>query len=81
MVSSLKVKICGITNLEDAVAAVEAGADALGFVFHRESPRRVAPDIVRQIVAQLPPLVLPVGVFVNEDAKVVRDVMDRCALA
>lgn len=81
MTASLKVKICGITSLEDAIAAVEAGADALGFVFHRESPRRVAPDIVRQIVAQLPPLVLPVGVFVNEDAKVVRDVMDQCALA
>src|SRR5574341_708944 len=78
---SLKVKICGITNVEDALAAVEAGADALGFVFHRESPRCVVLEVVRRIVAQLPPFVLPVGVFVNEDPKVVRDLMDGCGLA
>jgi len=76
-----KVKICGITNIEDALAAVEAGADAIGFVFHHQSLRRVTADVVKRIVAQLPPFVLPVGVFVNEDVKIVRDWMDDCGLA
>ncbi|MEW6543332.1 MAG: phosphoribosylanthranilate isomerase [Nitrospirota bacterium] len=79
--SVVKVKICGITNREDARAAVEAGADALGFIFHRESPRYVEADVVCRIVAGLPPFVLPVGVFVNEDLKKVRDLMDGCGLA
>jgi phosphoribosylanthranilate isomerase len=78
---TLKVKICGITNVEDALAAIEAGADALGFVFHRDSPRHVEPETVRQIIHEVPPLVLTVGVFVNAEQKVVRDVMDRCGLA
>jgi len=77
----VKVKICGITNLDDALAAVEAGADALGFNFYRESPRFVKSDVVKRIVAKLPPFVLPVGVFVNEDVKIVRDWMDDCGLA
>ncbi|MER3422571.1 MAG: phosphoribosylanthranilate isomerase [Nitrospiraceae bacterium] len=77
----LKVKICGITNAEDARAAVEAGADALGFVFHKPSSRYVSVEVVRQIVASLPPFVLPVGVFVNEELKKVRDLMDSCGLA
>lgn len=77
----IKVKICGITNSEDARAAVEAGADALGFVLHRKSPRCVPMDVVKAIVAALPPFVLPVGVFVNEEAATVREVMDQCGLA
>ena len=77
----IKIKICGITNVEDALAAVAAGADALGFNFCRESPRFVKSDVVKRIVAQLPPFVLPVGVFVNEDVKIVRDWMDDCGLA
>jgi phosphoribosylanthranilate isomerase len=79
--NGLKVKICGITNLEDARAAVEAGADALGFMFYRQSPRCVSPKAVREIVAQLPPLVVSVGIFVNEEEKVVREIMDACGLA
>jgi phosphoribosylanthranilate isomerase len=75
-----KVKICGITNPEDARVAVTAGADALGFVFHKASPRCVTAEIVRRIIALLPPFVVPVGVFVNEDMKVVRDLMDSCGL-
>lgn len=59
------VKICGTTNLEDARAAVEAGADALGFIF-ASSPRRVDPDVVREMVADLPRPVETVGVFVNQ---------------
>ncbi len=79
--SAIRVKICGITNAEDAVTAVEAGADALGFVFYRESPRYIQPQVVSRIVASLPPFILGVGVFVNEDIKKVRDLMDRCGLA
>jgi phosphoribosylanthranilate isomerase len=78
--SSIKVKICGITNPIDAQTAVEAGADALGFLCYRQSPRYVGPDIIRRIVADLPPFVLPVGVFVNEEPKVIRDLMDACGL-
>lgn len=75
-----KVKICGMTNYDDANKAVEVGVDALGFVLYRQSPRFVEPEIVKRIVAELPPFVVPVGVFVNEDAKVVRDLMDECGL-
>lgn len=76
-----KVKICGITTAEDAAAAVDAGADALGFVFYRKSPRYIEPTLARQIIMSLPPLVTPVGVFVNEDQQVVRKLMDDCGLA
>lgn len=77
----VKIKICGITNEEDAKVVVAAGADALGFVLYRKSPRFVEPAVVRAIVAGLPPFVLPVGVFVNEEPKRVRALMDECGLA
>jgi phosphoribosylanthranilate isomerase len=78
---TVRVKICGITNREDAAAAVAAGADALGFVFYRKSPRYVEPQVAKGVVAALPPFILPVGVFVDEEPKVVRDLMESCGLA
>ena len=64
----VKVKVCGITNAADALAAVEAGADALGFNFYARSPRFVTPEEAGRIIARLPETILTVGVFVNEES-------------
>ncbi len=74
----MRVKICGITNLEDAQDAIKAGADALGFVFYEPSPRYIRPVDAREIVEQLPPFVQTVGLFVNESSK---HINDKCKVA
>jgi len=70
----LRIKVCGITRLEDAVAAAECGADALGFVFYRKSPRFIEPEDAAAIIGKLPPFVVPVALFVNEDEKKVSEI-------
>jgi phosphoribosylanthranilate isomerase len=75
-----RIKICGITNLEDARLAADLGAHALGFIFYPKSPRSVRPDAARDIIRALPPFVLTVGVFVDEDAGVVRDIASQAGL-
>lgn len=77
---SVKVKICGITNLADAQAAVEAGADLLGFVFYEKSPRHVTVRTAREIVRQLPPSVAKVGVFVNAPDELITQALGECGL-
>ena len=74
------VKICGMTNLEDALVAVEAGADAVGFVFYEKSPRNISVEAARNIVEKLPDIVEKVGVFVNELEDRLCDVADRAGL-
>ncbi|MDO6564206.1 phosphoribosylanthranilate isomerase [Amphritea sp. 1_MG-2023] len=75
-----RVKICGITRLEDALAAVEAGADALGFVFYSPSPRYVEPAVAKQIIQQLPPFVTTVALFVDESSARVKQVLDQTGI-
>lgn len=75
-----KVKICGLTRLPDALAAVEAGADALGFMFFAGSKRNIAPATAAQIIRALPPFVAKVGVFVNASAETVRATIAECGL-
>ncbi len=74
----VRVKICGITNAKDAEIAVEAGADALGFIFVARTPRYIDPDVARAIVNDLPPLVTPVGVFADHPVAEIERVIDRC---
>ncbi len=76
-----RIKVCGITNLEDARVAVAAGADGLGFIFVEQSPRLVEPDMVRAITAELPPFVERVGVFCNEEIEVVQEIVHYCRLS
>jgi phosphoribosylanthranilate isomerase len=76
----MRIKICGITSAEDARLCVEAGADALGFIFVERTPRYVAPDAAARIIAGLPPFVTPVGVFWDHAPGHVKAVAEQCGL-
>jgi phosphoribosylanthranilate isomerase len=75
----MRVKICGITNSEDALAAIELGVDALGFVF-AESPRQVTKGQAKDIIEKLPPFISPVGVFVDETIETIKEICDFCGI-
>lgn len=77
---NVRVKICGITNREDALAAADAGADALGFIFCESSPRKVSLDVAGNIIRELPPFVAKVGVFVDATDEVIRRAVGKCGL-
>lgn len=76
----VKIKICGMTQLQDAVFAAEQGADAVGFIFYKKSPRSVNMKAVKEIISKLPPFVDTVGVFVNESADRVNKIAEYCGL-
>ena len=75
-----QVKICGITNEEDALCAVHCGAAALGFIFYPSSPRYIKPEDARKIISVLPDDLVKIGVFVNEKAAEIKRVIKYCAL-
>lgn len=77
----MRVKICGITQLEDAYAAIDAGADALGFVFYEKSPRYITPEDAKKLISKLPPFVERVGLFVNEEATKVDERSSFCSIS
>jgi phosphoribosylanthranilate isomerase len=76
----IRIKICGITHIDDALQACACGADALGLVFYEKSPRCVTREQARAIVAALPPFVTTVGLFVNESPETIREIVDFCGL-
>lgn len=76
----MKVKICGITNKEDATNAISLGADAIGFIFYPDSPRAVTPKQVQEIIIDLPPFITTVGVFVNEEVSKMQEIAETCRL-
>jgi phosphoribosylanthranilate isomerase len=77
---SVIVKICGITNVADGLAAAEAGADALGFIFDKNSPRFVTQQQAAEIIRSLPPAIVKVGVFVNAAEETVLEAISGCGL-
>jgi len=75
-----RAKICGITRLDDALAAVAAGADALGFVFYPPSPRHLSVERAAEIAGRVPPFVTRVGLFVNADAETIAEAVERVGI-
>lgn len=79
-VMRVRIKMCGVTVLGDAMVAVESGVDALGFIFHEQSPRSIAPEQARYIIDALPPFVDAVGVFVDKKRREVEEIINYCCL-
>ncbi len=75
-----RIKICGITDLHEALDIVSLGVDALGFIFVKDSPRNIDPEKAREIIRKTPPFVDVVGVFMNEDPDLVNDIAQYCGL-
>lgn len=76
----IRIKVCGITRLQDALHAIEAGVDALGFIFHGQSPRYIDPEEARLIIDSLPPFISTVGVFVDKKRSEAEEIIDYCGL-
>lgn len=76
----MEIKICGITNVEDAIHACDSGADALGFIFYEKSPRYITPETAKHTIERLPRDTTLVGVFVNHDSQAVKEIYAFCGL-
>ena len=76
-----RIKMCGLTREKDVEAGINAGLDALGFIFYEKSPRNVSPDFVRAVISKVPPFVDCVGVFVNRDCREVEEIIEYCSLS
>ena len=76
----MRIKICGITNKKDALMAADFGADALGFIFAKGSPRKITPATARYIIDKLPPFVVPVGVFVDSPIEEILSIIERTGI-
>jgi len=81
MYSRTRIKMCGMTREKDVEAGVNAGLDALGFIFYEKSPRNVYPDFVRAVISKVPPFVDCVGVFVDRDREEVQEIIEYCGLS
>ncbi len=75
-----RIKVCGITRTDDALAAVDLGADAIGFIFYSGSPRAASQDVAREVVRQVPAFVTTVGVFVNAERQTIREIVEETGI-